>query len=524
MNLRELLMSLPSVTEVHAELPPHATLDMEVKGLSTNSHACQPGDLFIGMPGTRVDGGEFWPSAIASGAIAALLSPEAAAKTQDRPAHAETCLITLPDMPKVCAEAAIAFYQHPARRLKLVGVTGTNGKTTTTHLIEFLLDQAAVENDHKTALFGTLYTRWPGFSQTALHTTPFAVELQHQLAEAVDAGATFGVMEVSSHALAQKRVLGCAFEVAVFTNLTQDHLDFHKDLDDYFAAKALLFGDNYLTGRAVVNLDDSYGKQLLAQIQKSETASDRPWTYSAAGNQDADFYTRDLTYQSNGVRGWICTPKGEAEFFSPLVGQFNLANLLAAIAAGLHLGLTLESMVAALPDFTGVPGRVERVQVSDEQDISVIVDYAHTPDSLENLLNAARPFVKGQMICVFGCGGDRDRTKRPKMGAIAAQLADQVIVTSDNPRTEDPQQILNDVVAGIPDDLNPTVIGDRAAAIRTAILNAQPGDSVLIAGKGHEDYQILGTEKIHFDDREQAGEALHNRYSSRASTPSKGLL
>lgn len=522
MNLRDLLMSLPSVAEVYTELPPHPSLDMDVKGLSTNSHACQPGDLFIGMPGTRVDGGEFWPSAIAAGAIAALVSSESASKTKDLPKYAETCLISMPDMPTVCAEAAAAFYQHPARDLKLVGVTGTNGKTTTTHLIEFLFNRASDEQkdvqNPATALFGTLYTRWPGFSQTALHTTPFAVDLQRQLSQAVQAGAQFGVMEVSSHALAQKRVLGCAFDVAVFTNLTQDHLDFHKDLDDYFAAKALMFGTDYLTGRAVVNLDDPYGQQLLTQCRESTTASDRPWSYSAAGNTEADFFTRDLTYQSNGVRGWLCTPEGDAEFFSPLVGQFNLANLLAAIATGLHLGLPLDSMVKALPDFTGVPGRVERVQVSETQDISVMVDYAHTPDSLENLLKAARPFVTGNMICVFGCGGDRDRTKRPKMGAIAARLADQVIVTSDNPRTEDPQKILDDVVAGIPQELNPTVIGDRAIAIRTAILNARSGDSILIAGKGHEDYQILGTEKIHFDDREQARESLHARYAN-VSTP-----
>ncbi len=202
---------------------------------------------------------------------------------------------------------------------------------------------------------------------------------------------------------------------------------------------------------------------------------------------------------------------GDAEFKSPLVGQFNLANLLAAVGAGLNSGLALSAIVEALPSFSGVPGRMEQVQIKPDQDISVIVDYAHTPDSLENMLKASRPFISGQMICVFGCGGDRDRTKRPKMGNIAATLADQVIVTSDNPRTENPQQILNDVVAGIPESVNPTVIADRAIAIKTAIMQAKPGDGVLIAGKGHEDYQILGTEKIHFDDREQARAALSDR-------------
>jgi UDP-N-acetylmuramoyl-L-alanyl-D-glutamate--2,6-diaminopimelate ligase len=210
------------------------------------------------------------------------------------------------------------------------------------------------------------------------------------------------------------------------------------------------------------------------------------------------------------------TPKGEVAFRSPLVGQFNLSNLLAAVGAALHLGLDLEEIAAALPQFTGVPGRMEQVQVQAEQDISVIVDYAHTPDSLENLLRAARPFISGRMICVFGCGGDRDRTKRPKMGAIAAELADWAIVTSDNPRTEDPARILEDILTGIPDSVKPLVMVDRSEAIRTAILQAQPGDGVLIAGKGHEDYQILGTEKVHFDDREQARLAIAQRLAAIA--------
>ncbi|MEN9517818.1 MAG: hypothetical protein RLZZ381_406, partial [Cyanobacteriota bacterium] len=216
-------------------------------------------------------------------------------------------------------------------------------------------------------------------------------------------------------------------------------------------------------------------------------------------------------YQPTGVSGILHTPKGEIAFNSPLVGQFNLANLLAAVGAGLHLGLDLKLIADRLPNFAGVPGRMERVQLDFNQDINVIVDYAHTPDSLKNLLKAARPFITGKMICVFGCGGDRDRTKRPLMGKIAAQLADLAVVTSDNPRTENPEQILKDVVAGIPDNVKPLVIGDRATAIATAIKNAQPGDGVLIAGKGHEDYQILGTEKIHFDDREQARIALGDR-------------
>lgn len=498
MKLKELLATIPNISLSLS----HPALDCEVKGLTTNSHACQPGDLFLGMPGTRVDGGDFWQGAIASGAIAALVSTQAAEKAAEILSGGEVpCIIPVPDMTEACGHIATAFYGYPGNQLKLVGVTGTNGKTTTTHLIEFLLSKAELP----TALFGTLYTRWPGFQETAIHTTPFAVELQKQLAAAVEAGSKFGIMEVSSHALAQSRVLGCPFEVAVFTNLTQDHLDYHRDMEDYFNAKALLFSSNYLKGRAIVNADDAYGRRIIDSLN-----SEQVWSYSTNDNK-ADLWASDLKYEPNGVKGILHTPQGQADFYLPLVGQYNLSNLLAAVGAGLHLGLELSAIVLNLPEFPGVPGRVEKVQISPAQDISVIVDYAHTPDSLENLLKASRPFIPGRMICVFGCGGDRDRTKRPKMGKIVAELADVTVVTSDNPRTEDPERILQDVLTGIAPEVKPIVIGDRAQAIRTAILEAKPGDGVLIAGKGHEDYQILGTEKIHFDDREQARLALNER-------------
>ncbi len=494
MNLRELLAKISGVLEISE----HPALDQEVKGISSNSHACKPGEVFIGMPGTRVDGGEFWQSAIASGAIAVLITPLAAEKS---PPTADACVILVEDMIAACAEVAAAFSGYPSEQLEMIGVTGTNGKTTTSHLIEFFLNQA----QRPSALLGTLYTRWQGFQETAVHTTPFAADLQAQLAAALNAGNEYLVMEVSSHALAQGRVQECCFDVAVFTNLTQDHLDFHKDMEDYFAAKSLLFTCDYLRGKAIINLDDLYGRRLVATLERHKV-----WTYSVSSAK-ADFYTTDLTYEPTGVSGRLHTPVGEITFRSPLVGQFNLANLLAAIAAVLQVGLSLEQIIQQLPLFPGVPGRMERVQISDQQDISVIVDYAHTPDSLENLLKAARPFIQGKMICVFGCGGDRDRTKRPLMGKIAAELADLAVVTSDNPRTEDPQRILEDVLAGIPQSITPMVICDRAQAIETAIVLAKPGDGVLIAGKGHEDYQILGTEKIHFDDREQAREALKIR-------------
>jgi UDP-N-acetylmuramoyl-L-alanyl-D-glutamate--2,6-diaminopimelate ligase len=493
MKLRELLSKVPTIQH----LPNHAALDAEITGLKTNSHACGAGDLFIGMPGTRVDGGEFWPGAIENGATAAVIST-AAAKTQ--PIQDPPCVATAENMIQTSADLAAAFYNYPAQAMKMVGVTGTNGKTTTTHIIEFLLA------DHQsTALLGTLYTRWQGYQKVATHTTPFAVDLQQQLSEAVKAGCQVALMEVSSHALDQGRAKSCPFEIGVFTNLTQDHLDYHQDMETYFQAKALLFTSEYLKGRGIINFDDAYGKKLIASLPK-----ERVWSYSAK-NPEADLWTDRLTYSPTGVSGTIHTPLGDRPFTSPLVGDYNLANVLAAVGCALHLGMDLDSIVAAVANFPGVPGRMEQVKVSDTQKISVIVDYAHTPDSLENLLKAARPFISGQMICVFGCGGDRDRTKRPLMGKIASDLADQVIVTSDNPRTENPETILADVVAGIPGDRPIQVIADRAEAIAKAIREAKPGDGVLIAGKGHEDYQIIGTEKIHFDDREQARAALSAR-------------
>jgi UDP-N-acetylmuramoyl-L-alanyl-D-glutamate--2,6-diaminopimelate ligase len=495
MKLRDLFTKIPNLS-----FPSHPALEQEIKGISTNSHACQWGDLFIGMPGTRVDGGEFWQSALEAGAIAAIVTPAAAAKF---PPTADVCIIQAEDMVTTCAAVAAAFYGYPAQKMKMIGVTGTNGKTTTTYLIEFFLSQCQLP----TALFGTLYTRWPGFQQTAVHTTPFAANLQAQLAEAVTAGSEYAVMEVSSHALAQGRVKQCPFSVAVFTNLTQDHLDYHKDMEDYFAAKAKLFSPEYLIGKAIINLDDAYGKRLINSLKSAQV-----WSYSV-NDTSADFYTTDLVYTPTGVSGILHSPMSITPFSSPLVGQYNIANLLAAIAAVGDLGLDQEKIIASLPQFLGVPGRMEKVQIDSQQDISIMVDYAHTPDSLANLLKAARPFIQGKMICVFGCGGDRDRTKRPKMGKIAAELADLAIVTSDNPRTEDPDRILADILTGIPDTVKPLVISDRATAIRQAILEAKAGDGVLIAGKGHEDYQILGTEKIHFDDREQAREALKLRFS-----------
>ncbi len=468
----------------HADLP-----QITVTGVRTDSRTIQPGELFVGLPGTQADGGSFWPQAAARGACAAVISDSLAL---DVPTPIP--LIPVTDSATACARLAAAFYDFPTNKLRLVGVTGTNGKTTTSHIIEHLLQP-------KVGLIGTLYSRWPGQSTVAEHTTPFAPDLQRVFAQMVTAACPQAVMEVSSHALSQGRVRECHYQAAVFTNLTQDHLDYHHTLDEYFEAKALLFTPQYLQGRAIINSDDRYGLQLIAR-------STQPvWSYGLSAT--ADIRAEEMTFSAQGMAGELITPLGKAKFQTPLVGQFNLYNLLGAVGAVLHLGVSLEEIVTGLATFSGVPGRMEKVSAPDSE-VMVLVDYAHTPDGLENLLKATRPFTAQRLICVFGCGGDRDRTKRPLMGEIVSRLADVAVVTSDNPRTEDPQQILADVLTGMP-KVPQVVEVDRRLAIQQAICLAQPGDVVAIAGKGHEDYQILGKTKFPFDDRVEARQALAER-------------
>jgi UDP-N-acetylmuramoyl-L-alanyl-D-glutamate--2,6-diaminopimelate ligase len=485
----------PVLRQVGLEVP-LGVPNGELSGISCDSRRIGRGTLFVGLPGTQVDGGCFWPQALQAGAVAAVIS-EAAAALQP-PGPGDAVLVAPEPLTRWAGELAAAFWSQPSRRLALIGVTGTNGKTTTTYLIEHL----AVSSGRPSALFGTLVNRWPGHSVTAQHTTAFADLLQAQLAQAVEAGAQIGAMEVSSHALDQQRVAGCHFSGAVFTNLTQDHLDYHPSMQADFEAKARLFAEPLLAGGAVVNGDDPWGAQLVSRLGKA------CWR-SSLEDPSAELFIRDLQLGAGGVRGVLQTPAGEGAFHSPLLGRFNLMNLLQAVGALVQQGVPLPQLLEGLANFRGVPGRMERVVVGDGGgDPAVLVDYAHTPDGLANALVACRPFTKGRLICVFGCGGDRDRSKRPQMGAIAAQLADRVVVTSDNPRTEDPLSILNDVVAGISAGTDLVVEVDRARAIALGIAAAEPCDLVLIAGKGHEDYQILGTTKIHFDDREEAERAL----------------
>ena len=472
--------------------------------ITSDSRAVGTGSLFLGLPGERVDGGRFWRQALQSGAAAAVIGPAAA--SEDPPAAGDPVVVVQEPVARVVGDLSAAFWDHPSRRMALIGVTGTNGKTTTTHLIEHLAGQVG----QPTALFGTLVNRWPGHSITATHTTAFADRLQAQLAEAATGGAQLAAMEVSSHALAQHRVAGCRFAGAVFTNLTQDHLDYHPSMEDYFEAKASLFAAPLLDpseARAVVNSDDPWGARLADRLGPG------CWS-SSLSDARAELRMVDLAMTSQGVTGRLISPRGDGLFSSPLLGRFNLMNLLQAVGVLLQQDLPLPLLLEAIASFRGVPGRMERVVVKGAEASAlpaVLVDYAHTPDGLDNALAAARPFCNGRLICVFGCGGDRDRGKRPQMAAIAARHADRVVVTSDNPRTEDPQRILDDVVAGIPSGTDLMVEGDRAVAIASAIADAGADDLVLVAGKGHEDYQILGTEKVHFDDREEAEQALRRR-------------
>ncbi|WP_269622449.1 UDP-N-acetylmuramoyl-L-alanyl-D-glutamate--2,6-diaminopimelate ligase [Prochlorococcus marinus] len=479
--------------------------EIKVHSISCDTRDLCQGALFVGLIGENVDGGCFWRKALSKGAVAAVISINAA--KIDPPEEDDLVFVSPIPVSACMGELAAVLWDKPSLKMNLIGVTGTNGKTTTTYLIEHLSSSSGVQS----ALFGTLVNRWPGYSQTAAHTTSFADQLQAQLAKAESSGTCLVAMEVSSHALAQQRVTGCRFSGAVFTNLTQDHLDYHKSMEQYFQVKTLLFQPPLLKGngaRAIVNIDDPWGYRLSTQLK------DACWRASLDSNliknEHPELFLTDIKLSSNGVEGVLHSPLGEGFFNSPLIGMFNLMNLLEAVGVLLQQGFDLDKLLPAINKFPGVPGRMEQISLRGGKIKApvILVDYAHTPDGLKNALTTLRMVTTGRIYCVFGCGGDRDKGKRPLMGAVAAQLADFVILTSDNPRTEDPQLIIKDVLTGIPTEEEVIVESDRRNAIELAVLKAAPKDVVLIAGKGHENYQILGLEKIPFDDREIARQAL----------------
>ncbi len=479
----------------------------EIKDLVCDSREVKKGDLFLGLEGETVDGGTYWPKALERGACAAIISKNASIST---PPKDEDPVVIFPDPVSLfMGKLAADFWDKPSNEICLLGVTGTNGKTTTTYLIDFLISSLGSPS----ALFGTLINRWPKHEETSIYTTTFAVPLQSQLSKAVKAGAKYAAMEVSSHALSQHRVAGCLFSGAIFTNLSRDHLDYHHSMESYFEAKASLFRSYLLEDgnpRSLVNVDDKWGALLAKELKH------RCWTCSLSESAEIlekpDVYMSNLQITKDGYRGRLHTPLGSGNFLSPLIGDFNLMNILQAVAILVQQGLPLKDLLVALNEFPGVPGRMQLINMDgfkfkDGYPL-VIVDYAHTPDGLQNALIASRSLTDKKLICVFGCGGDRDRGKRSKMGEVAAKFADYLVVTSDNPRQEDPQQIIRDIQAGITLDSDLLIEPERSIAIQLAIEKANKNDVVLIAGKGHEDYQILKDQTIHFDDREQARKAL----------------
>ncbi len=482
-------------------IPTHLP-DLKIQAVSGDSRRLSPATLFVGIPGAQVDGGDYWVESLAGGAAAAVISPQASHRTPPGPGDP---VVVVADPANCLGHLAAAFWGYPSQQLQLIGVTGTNGKTTTTHWIDHLSTAMGVP----TALLGTLGNRWPGTAVAPTHTTAPADVVHGQLARAVAAGVQRAAMEVSSHALVQQRVAGLKFAGAVFTNLSQDHLDFHGTMETYFQAKARMFTPDMLQGQAVINCEDTYGRRLHGQLgSKAWGCHLQDSHYPHGKTLDTELMMCDLVMGSQGVEGRLISPVGEGDFRSPMLGRFNLMNLLQAVGVLLTCGVPLGHLLEQVPHFAGVPGRMESIPAPD---ITVVVDYAHTPDGLASALQALRPFVVGRLICVFGCGGDRDRGKRPLMAGAAAHLADELVITSDNPRTEDPGRILEDVVSGVPAGVPHHQELDRGLAIRMAVIQARAGDTVLIAGKGHETVQIIGQEKRPFDDRQVAAAAIAER-------------
>ena len=502
MKLGELLTVLENKTAL-----PLDRMEREVRDIAHDSRKVKPGSLFVAVRGFHSDGHRFIPQALQQGAVAVVAEENSAKEDVDA-----RLVIRVPDSRAALARIAGSFYGNPSQKLKLIGITGTKGKTTTSYLVKSIIEAAG----HSTGLIGTIDYRVGNKVYPAPNTTPESLELQKLLREMADAGAGYCVMEVSSHALALGRVGGCVFETAVFTNLSQDHLDFHKDMESYFQAKLLLFTGLTSDKTTVINADDAVSRKIIRKTRA---------TVSTFGmSERADIHpVKEIDHGINGLSFSVHTPKGIVAVESPLVGKHNVYNILSAIGVGVAQGFSADVIARGIKSMRAVPGRMEKVD--EGQPFGVLVDYAHTEDSLIRLLDAVRELTTGRVITLFGCGGDRDKTKRPKMGAAVVKGSDLAIVTTDNPRTEDPLAIIGEIEdgmlsagtrvsslaeaqRGIPGKTPYLVIPDRAEAINSAIMLARPGDVVVLAGKGHEDYQIIGEKKIHFDDREAAREAI----------------
>jgi UDP-N-acetylmuramoyl-L-alanyl-D-glutamate--2,6-diaminopimelate ligase len=466
-----------------------------VSGIAYDSRVVNRGDVFVALKGQHADGVAFARQALDRGAVAVV-------SEQPAPADVRVPWAIVQDARLALALLAAEFFHHPSREMRVVGITGTNGKTTTAYVLASIFEAAGI----RCGVLGTVAYRIGDEVREATRTTPEAPDVQRLLREMVDRGCGACTMEVSSHALSLARVDGMTFAAGIFTNLTRDHLDFHADMDAYFRAKRRLFEMLPDAAPSLINLDDPRGQSLVG-------AGGTPTTYAI--NRAADVTTGPLSFSLEGLSFDIRSPRGTLRIDSRLVGRPNVYNILAAVATAIALDLPFDAIERGVRSLDGVPGRFQVVS-SAADEITVVVDYAHTDDALRNLLETARPLARGRLITVFGCGGDRDRSKRPLMGAVASRMSDVLVITSDNPRREDPDLIIQEILRGITLDTRrgdaPTfTIADRRAAIAKAIEVARPGDMVLIAGKGHEKYQILGDQHVPFDDDAVAREFLGRR-------------
>ncbi len=457
--------------------------ELDVTLVTDNSRMVTKGSVFVCIEGPLSDGHNYAQNAVENGAEVVIAQRDLGLENQ----------IVVEDTHKVYAEMCSIWFGNPLSKLKVIGVTGTNGKTSVTYMLKSILDKTG----HKSGVIGTIQNVIGDKILPSKNTTPGIFELQSLFALMVEEGCEYAVMEVSSHALHQRRVEGIEFEVGIFTNLTQDHLDYHGDMENYFAAKKILFENSKI---AVINGDDEYGKRLLEEV-KCEKVS-----YSTKSNEST-FTAKNIIYKPESVQYQMVGFGVITRIDLKIAGKFSVYNSMAAVATAMELGISGSDISGAIALLEGVKGRAEVVPC--DKDFTVIIDYAHTPDGLNNIITTFKECERNRLIVLFGCGGDRDKTKRPKMGAIAGRLADYVIVTSDNPRTEDPGAIIEDIMAGLKGIPTPVkVIENRIKAIEFAIANAKPGDIIILAGKGHETYQIVGTETLHLDEREVVAEAL----------------
>jgi len=499
MTWAQLQGMLPAPEGIRPEEAVPADSSIDVTGVAYDSRIVEPGHVFVALKGAQADGTAFVQQALDRGAVAVV-------SEQPPPAGVRVPWAVVPDGRLALAQLAAAFFRHPSAELQVVGITGTNGKTTTAYLVSSIFEAAGIS----CGMLGTVVYRIGEELRDATRTTPEAPDIQRLLREMVDRGSGACAMEVSSHALALRRADEVSFAAGVFTNLTRDHLDFHGHMEGYFHAKRRLFEMLPRDRPAVLNVDDPRGRSLVGIVG-------RPVTYAIG--RTADITPGPLSFSLGGSAFDVRTPRGALRLRPRLVGRPNVYNVLAAVATGVALDLPFDAIERGVEALDGVPGRFQIV--SNEADgVTVVVDYAHTDDALRNLLETARPLTSGRLITVFGCGGDRDRTKRPLMGAVAGRLSDLIIVTSDNPRSEDPGKIIEEIQRGItPDsrrDRGPRLLAivDRQEAIARAIELARSGDVVLVAGKGHEKYQVIGDQAFAFDDAAVAREALVRRRSN----------